>query len=226
MAMAAPSDRTVAFYFDYVSPYAYLASTRVREVAARHGRRVAAIPVLFAAMLDASGARGPAEIPAKRHYMHRDLERLARELGATIEPPATHPFNPLVALRATGCVPDAEARWRLVDAVYRAAWQRGERVEQPETVARAAAEAGLDGAALLERAASAEAKAALREATDAAIAAGAFGVPTMIADGELFWGVDSLPLLERLLGGENAVDAARLARWRSVQPSAVRRAKE
>jgi len=223
MAAASPSE--VRFYFDYVSPYAYLASTRVRGVAARHGRRVAAVPVLFAAMLDASGARGPAEIPPKRDYMHRDVVRLARELGVVIEPPATHPFNPLVALRATGCVDDLEARWRLVDAIYRAAWQRGERVEQPETVARAAAEAGLDGAALLERAGGAEAKAALREATDAAIAAGAFGVPTMIADGELFWGVDALPLLERLLGGENVADAARMARWRSVEPSAVRRAK-
>jgi 2-hydroxychromene-2-carboxylate isomerase len=119
-------------------------------------------------------------------------------------------------------VADAAARWRLVDALYRAVWVEGQRAHEPECVRRVAAQVGLDGAALLEQAGSPPAKDRLRHATEEAIAAGAFGVPTTIVDGELFWGVDSLPLLERFLAGERAVDASYIERWRRVKPSATR----
>jgi 2-hydroxychromene-2-carboxylate isomerase len=213
----------IRFLFDYVSPYAYLASTQLPALASRRARDVELVPVLFAGLLDATGARGPAEIPAKRQYMVHDVTRLGRALGVPIEPPPTHPFNPLVALRVTAAVEDSVSRLRLADALYRAAWVLGLRIDTPEVVAHVATEAGLDGVALLDRATSPEGKARLRLATEEALAAGAFGVPTMLVDGELFWGVDSLPLLERFLGGERAMDADKLARWRLVTPSAQRR---
>lgn len=213
----------IRFLFDYVSPYAYLASTQIRSLGAAHGRAVDPVPVLFAGMLDATGARGPAEIPSKRVYTGRHVLRLASALGVPIDAPATHPFNPLAALRVTTAVDDRDERFRLVDALYRAAWVDGLRVDDAEVVAKVASRAGFDGAALVERASAPEVKSRLRAATDEAIAEGAFGVPTMIADGELFWGVDSLPLLERFLGGENPVDPARLAKWLAVTPSASRK---
>jgi 2-hydroxychromene-2-carboxylate isomerase len=89
------------FLFDYVSPYSYLASTQVRALAARHGRQVEPVPVVFGALLTAHGTRGPAEVTAKRDYLFKDVIRLGRALSVPIQPPATHPFNPLVALRAT-----------------------------------------------------------------------------------------------------------------------------
>jgi 2-hydroxychromene-2-carboxylate isomerase len=215
----------VRFLFDYVSPYAYLASTAIRSLAARHHRDVEPVPVLFAGLLQASGGIGPAEIPAKRDYLFKDVLRLARVLGVPVEPPASHPFNPLLALRATGCIDDPAIRWRFVDALYRAAWVDGRPMDSADTLADAARAAGVDADDLAARASSAEAKSGLREATDQAIAAGVFGVPTMLVDGELFWGVDSLSLLDRFLGGERAVDAARLEQWRRVVPSATRRVK-
>jgi 2-hydroxychromene-2-carboxylate isomerase len=214
----------IRFLFDYVSPYSYLASTQIRALARRHGRDVEAVPVLFAAMLDAVGTRGPGEVPAKREYMFHDVVRIARALGLPIEPPATHPFNPLTALRVTGCVGEQTARWRLVDALYSATWVQAQRVDLPDVVARVAEGVGLDGRTLLEEAASAESKARLRGATEGVVAAGAFGVPTMLVDGQLYWGVDSLPYLERFLLGEADVDSAVLARWRAIVPSATRRA--
>jgi 2-hydroxychromene-2-carboxylate isomerase len=213
--------RTLRFLFDYVSPYAYLASTQIRALAARHACDVETVPVLFAAMLDASGSRGPAEVPLRREYMVRDVVRLGRVLGVRIEPPATHPFNPLAALRTTGCVADGPVRWRLVDALFRAAWVDVQRVDDPACVARVAAAAGLDGPALIGEASATEAKDRLRRATEAAVAAGAFGVPTVLVDGELFWGVDSLPLLERFLEGQR-IEAEIVERWRRVTPSASR----
>src|SRR5262249_8407538 len=158
----------------------------------------------------------PAEIPAKREYMYRDVERLARMLGVPIEPPATHPFLPLAALRVTGCVTGTEARWRLVDAIFEATWVRGLQVERLAVLAAIACGAGEDGAVLVEQAGSLESKDRLRHSTEAAIRAGAFGVPTVLADGEIFWGLDSLPLLDRFLGGERAPDGARLEVWRRL----------
>jgi 2-hydroxychromene-2-carboxylate isomerase len=214
---------TIRFLFDFVSPYSYLASTQIRGLAERHARDVEAIPVLFAGMLDATGNRGLAEIPAKRENMAWDVVRIARALRVRIEPPATHPFNPLTALRATGCIADPGARWRLLDAFYRAAWVEGQRLDRPDVVARIADEVGQDGPALLEQAASVEAKARLRHETKEAVDAGAFGVPTMFVDGEMFWGVDSLPHLDRFLAGEKTMDPTRIARWRAIVPSAVRK---
>ena len=90
-------------------------------------------------------------------------------------------------------------------------------------MARAAGDAGLDGSAIVAQASAPEAKAAVRRATEDAIAAGAFGVPSMFVNDELFWGVDSLPHLERFLRGERAVDARAIERWERVAPSATRK---
>jgi 2-hydroxychromene-2-carboxylate isomerase len=218
--LARPSLR---FYFDYVSPYAYLASTQIRALGARHGREVEPIPVLFAAVLDANGSRGPAEIPRKRAYVLKDVLRLAHTLGQPFTIPASHPFNPLVPLRATAAVADLTARWRLVDALYRATWVDGVKVEVPEVVAGLADAAGLDGSHLVELAQQPEAKARLRALTEDALAAGAFGVPTMIVDEELFWGVDSLPHLERFLEGKDPVTKELVERWHGLGASATRR---
>lgn len=215
-------DRIVRFFFDYVSPYAYLASTQIRALGERHGVEVEPVPVLFAAMLGSTGARGPAEIPVRREYMVHDVTRLARALGVPLAPPATHPFNPLAALRVTWAA-RPEDRWRLVEAIYRAAWVDARRVDDASVVAAVVDACGLDGAALLARSTEDDVKRALRERTDEIIRQGAFGVPTMTVDDQLFWGVDSLHLLDRYLSDGRSLEPDELARWRAVAPSAVRR---
>ena len=227
-ACAAPAAERppIRFFFDYVSPYAYLASTQIRGLAARHGREVEAVPILFAGLLNANHARGPAEIPPKRAYLFKDIVRIARVLSVPLEPPATHPFNPLLALRITALVDDRAARWMLVDAIYGAAWARRERIDAPDVLARLARAVGLDGDGLIATASSPEAKTRIRTSTDEALAAGVFGVPTMLVDGELFWGTDSLPHVERFLRGEDPVDSAIIQRWSAVTPSAQRRGPE
>lgn len=212
----------IRFHFDYLSPYAYLAWTQLQPLGARFGRDVEPVPILFAALLDAHGHKGPAEIPSKRVYIFKDVLRSAHALGVPLEPPPSHPFNPLLALRASSLPLSAEERRRLVDALFLATWAGGGGVEGPEAVARAANEAGLDGAALVAAAAGEQAKALLRSQTDAALAAGVFGVPTMIVDGEAFWGLDAFAHLERFLRGEDPLDAEALARWSSITPSARR----
>jgi 2-hydroxychromene-2-carboxylate isomerase len=213
----------LVFLFDYISPYAYLASTQIHALAARHDRDVELVPILFAALLDANGQKGPAEIPSKRDYIWTDLVRTARALGVRIEPPPSHPFNPLLALRATLIEPmEQSARRKLVELFFAATWAGGGGVTEQRAVATIAKAAGLDGDAIVKAAFEPPAKQALKRTTDDALAKGVFGVPTVIADGELFWGVDSLANLERFLRGEGAIDEETLARWKRVTPSATR----
>jgi 2-hydroxychromene-2-carboxylate isomerase len=214
--------KNIDFYFDFISPYAYLAWTQVHELAANHQRDVDAHPILFAALLDKYGHKGPAEIPPKRKYVFKDVIRTATVLNVKIAPPPAHPFNPLLALR-TAALLDARAdRKRAIDALYRAVWGGGKGVTDPVEVARVLSEAGFDGAALVERAATDEAKARVKANTDRAMEAGAFGVPTLVVDGELFWGLDSFAHVERRLRGEDPIDRIDLARFANLPAQAQR----
>jgi 2-hydroxychromene-2-carboxylate isomerase len=213
----------VHFYFDFVSPYAFIAWTQVHAIAERNGRRVEPIPVLFAGLLDAHGTKGPAEIPAKRVYTFRDAYRKAHRLGLpALRPPPSHPFNPLLGLRVASAVLDMDGKRRLIDALFEATWVHGTGIETPEAVAAAATRAGLDGEALVRDAQAPEAKQRLRAATEQAVAYGVFGVPTVLVGGEIFWGTDGLELVESFLRGEDPVplDLA----WAERPASAMRRA--
>jgi 2-hydroxychromene-2-carboxylate isomerase len=220
----------IRFFFDIISPYAYLAWTQIHALSGRHGRRVLPNAVLFAALLNAHGQKGPAEIPPKRVYIFKDVVRRARKLGVPLTPPTTHPFNPLLALRVTTLPMEEDARRALIDALFRVTWGRaegGERagsVEDPVFVAAIAREAGLDGERLVAEAALPDAKARLRRQTEEALALGAFGVPTIVVDGELFWGVDSLGFIDDHLRGDDPVRPELLERWSHIKASASRTA--
>ena len=215
--------RRLRFYFDVISPNAYLAWTQIHSLAARHDVAVEPVAVLFAGLLEASGQLGPAEIPAKIAWMSKSNLRKAARLGVALKPPAFHPFNPLLALRVASLPLDPLARRALVDALFQAVWVRGLHVSDAAVVERIAGDVGLDGPALVAAAAAPEAKARVRAQTDDAIARGVFGVPTMEVDGELFWGFDDFPHLELFLTGKDPLDPAEWSRWTvAPRPSAVR----
>ncbi len=213
---------SVRFLFDYISPSAYLAWMELHTLAAQFHRRVEPVPVLFAGLLQAHGTRGPAEVPAKRAYVIKDVLRRANAARIPISLPPTHPFNPLLALRATLAPMDDSGRRKLIDGLYAAVWGGGGGVTEPEAVAAIIKAAGLDSEAVLLAASGREVKDKLRKNTEEAIAQGVFGVPTLFVDGEMFWGHDSLPLLARYLAGEQRLDPSLIAKWATLPASAVR----
>ncbi len=214
--------RRLRFYFDYISHNAYLAWVSLPALAQRHALEVEPIPVLFAGLLGANGQLGPAEIPPKLHWMNRDVLRKAARLGIPLSPPAHHPFNPLAALRVSSVPLEPEQRKRLIDALFVATWAQGRAVGESGVVAQVLDEAGFDGASL-QSAATGEHKGRLRDQTDAAIAAGVFGVPTMEVEGELFWGFDDFDHLELFLRGEDPLREDEFAAWLEVRPAAQRK---
>ena len=217
--MAAP----IVFYFDFISPYAYLAWHEIHALAETHGRELELRPVLFAALLNHWGQLGPAEIPPKRLHTFKQVLRWAAARDLHLEPPPAHPFNPLLALRLA-CVelPQAERR-ALIDHLFRATWGGGPGVAGVDTVREGLVAAGLDAPALLSAAMRPENKQRLIANGELALRHGVFGVPTMVVDGELFWGVDTLPEIDAFLRGEDPLDPALLERWRELPVGTARK---
>jgi 2-hydroxychromene-2-carboxylate isomerase/catechol 2,3-dioxygenase-like lactoylglutathione lyase family enzyme len=220
--MRVPAMKSLTFYLDFISPYAYLGWTQIHALAARHDCEVVPEPILFAALLDANGQKGPAEIPSKRVYTFKDVTRSAHRLGVPIAAPASHPFNPLLALRVASADLPADRRRALVDTLFAATWQKSVNVSDPTHVSRLLEGAGFDGARLVEWAGSAEAKERVKKTTARALEAGAFGVPTMVVEGELFWGLDSFANLERWLEGKDPLKGTAGDPWKDVVASANR----
>ena len=156
----------------------------------------------------------------KQTYIFKDCTRAASALGIPFEPPASHPFHPLASLRATLLDMEEDTRQRLITKLFDATWAESRDVGSPEVVAELASEVGV--ADVLTRIQDPAIKKRLLDASAEAIEFGVFGVPTMIVDGELFWGNDSFPHLERFLAGEDPVEASDEARWAAVKPSATR----
>jgi len=208
------------FCLDFISPYAYLAWTQVHPLARKYGRELEPVPVLFAAMLNHWGHKGPAEIPPKRLYVFKDVLRTAAALGLPLEPPPSHPFNPLLGLRVASLPMERETRVALIDALYGATWGGGPGITDPATVDQIAWSVGVPDA--VERATTAEGKQRVKDHTARAIEAGVFGVPSVLVDGELFWGFDSFGHLERFLAGEDSLPADLLQRWTHIGSSASR----
>ncbi|MBA2412799.1 MAG: 2-hydroxychromene-2-carboxylate isomerase [Burkholderiaceae bacterium] len=213
-------ERVIRFYFDYVSPNAYLAWTKLAALAQQCAYVIEPVPVLFAGLLEAHRQLGPAEVPPKMRWMWTNIARKAAIAGIDLNPPAFHPFNPLLALRASSLSLAAAKRHTLISALFDGVWVRSLHISDPAVVEKIANEAGLDGRALIAQAQQPESKGRLRSQTDRAIAAGVFGVPTMIVGDELFWGYDDLLFLRRFMdsGGTDRGETS----WVAPKPSAVR----
>lgn len=189
--------RELEFFYDFVSPYSYLASTRVEAVAARAGASIRWRPFLLGGVFKASGNHAPIENPVKGKYMWVNLSRWAARLGVPFAMPPTFPIASVLALRTALAVEKQGKLVPFTHAVYRAYWGDGHDIAQPEVLARIASSVGLDGAAMV--AAAPEHKVALATQTQDAIDRGAFGAPTFFVGGEMFVGNDRLDFVEEAL---------------------------
>jgi 2-hydroxychromene-2-carboxylate isomerase len=190
----------IEFFFDFSSPYGYLASHLIDDLGARHGRAVIWKPILLGAVFKITGQTPLPQIPLKGDYGARDFARTARLYGLAFRLPEPFPFSSIAAARAFYWLePAAPAAARdLARKIYDFAFS-GNDITAPATIAALAGEIGLDGAALLAGIETPEVKNRTRAENDAAIARGVFGSPYVIVDGEPFWGADRLPQVEKWL---------------------------
>ena len=207
--------KRLVFHFDVISPFAWLAFQRLPQVLEGISHEVEYRPLLLAGLLAHFGQKGPAEVEPKRAFTFRHVHWLAAQHGIPLDAPASHPFNPLALQRlALACGPNR----RVVEALFRHVWVGGADANEPARLA-----------ALTEQLAPArspgsdEVKAELRQNTEAAAAAGIFGVPTLEWEGRLFWGLDALPMLRDALSGGAWFDGSAWTQAGAPRPGVVRR---
>ncbi len=182
------------FWFDPISPFAYLAFERLPQVLAGCSYEVQYRPLLFAGLLKHWGQKGPAEIEPKRAWTFRQVAWLAQRHGIALQAPAQHPFNPLPLLRLLlACGPNRLA----VETVFKHVWVGGGDANDPARLATLTAQL-----APARDPAGDDVKRELRQATEDAVAHGLFGVPTVELDGLLFWGQDGLDMVAAALRGD------------------------
>lgn len=190
------------FYFDFTSPYAYLAAANIDRIAAKHGRSVRWHPVLLAAMSEATGIKLAPTVSIKWTYVQMDLERGARRLGLPYQLPPAFPQLWLAPGRAMLWVErehGADKARAFARACFHKAFGEGVDIGSVDVLAGLAAGIGIDGAALAEGAASADIKDAFKASIAGALERGVFGVPFVVADGQAFWGHDRLGELDACL---------------------------
>jgi len=203
--------RNAIWYFDFVSPFAYICLRRLKELPP--DLAIEYRPVLFAGILNHWGQKGPAELPTKRRYTYRWSHWWANHLGIPLRFPAAHPFNPLHHLRlAVACGSRPEAIRTIFDEV----WTTG--ADASDAVRFAALSKKLGIAEIGQ-----EAKDQLRKNTEKAVQRGVFGVPTFEVDGELFWGADSIEFLKDFLGNPSVIKNQEMLRLDGLPVSAARR---
>ena len=205
---AEPVLHEIQFFYDPISPYAYLAFERLPEALMGHSVHVRYQPMLFAALLKAHGQLGPAEIPGKREWTYRQVSWLAHHHGVPLNLPAEHPFNPLALLRlglscATDEAPGETSRW-VTEQLLHHVWHGGHSATEPQRLAdlqaRLQEHMAQRGRPWLAPESHAV-KQRLRSNTEQALALGLFGVPSLVLGERVFWGQDALPMLRACLDG-------------------------
>ena len=198
--------KKITFSLDFISPYAYLAFEQLPQALQGLSYSVDYQPVLFAGLLKQHGQLGPAEIAPKREWTYRHVAWLAHTHGIPVQIPAVHPFNPLALLRlALACGPEGASpglvpgtvNRHVAETVFRHVWRGG--ADASDAVRLAALKQALNPR---RDPGSQAVKDQLKANTEAAIARGLFGVPTLAVDDKLFWGFDALPMLRAQLEGD------------------------
>ena len=191
--------KTFAFYFDFLSPFSYLAWQELKKSKLSFTMH----PVALGSLLNHWEIKGPGEITPKREFLLRQCFRIAHERGINFTTPKTHPFNSLYALRLALSSTAGVDQFKVVDLLWKAGWDDGIDMGEPDELIRVLKEGGLNGTELYEKSFSKEARAELKSNINQALSQGVFGVPSFVADGELFWGQDSLKYLELFLDGQD-----------------------
>jgi 2-hydroxychromene-2-carboxylate isomerase len=201
------------WYFDFISPYSYLALPQLERLPA--GTQLTYQPVLFAGILKHFGQKGPAEIAAKRIWTYRSCIWLARQQQIPFRMPAAHPFNSLPFLRLSVAAGNS---LNAIRTIFETLWTTGCDPADPSVLAALAARVGVTPG----RMATDDVKAALRDNTEQAIGAGVFGVPSLVIDGQVFWGSDATDFAAAYLRDPGILESEEMRRADALPVGASR----
>ena len=194
----------IEFIFDFGSPNAYLVWKVLPLVAKWHDADIKLVPCLLGGIFKATGNQAPfaafAGIKGKLDYDHLEMQRFAdkHELSAFRMNPH-FPINTLGLMRGMVAAQHLGVAAEYLEVVLTAMWEEGAKLDDPEVLLATLNRGGLDGQRLVDLASSAEVKAELASNTEAAVARGAFGIPTFFVGDEMFFGKERIGQIEELL---------------------------
>jgi 2-hydroxychromene-2-carboxylate isomerase len=194
-----PMPRRLEYFFDYVSPFSYLASSQLPGIARRTGAEIVYRPMFLGGVMQATGNQPPATLRPRGKWMGVDIARWVRRYGIEFAMNPSFPMKTLTSLRAAFAAQDAGVFPAYHDALFHAAWAKPVNIGDPAVLRDVIAKAGLDAESLLAAAETEPIKARLKANTEEAIARGAFGAPTCFVGGEFFFGNDRLDFVEEAL---------------------------
>ena len=192
--------KSVEFYFDFGSPTAYLAHKRLGQLSKQYDLQVRYMPMLLGGVFKATGNASPVAIPAKGKYMlEQDLPRFARRYGVPLNFNPHFPINTLNLMRGAIAAQRLGCMEAYVNLAFDAVWVQEKNMGDPAIVSQALTEAGLDADGLIALSQDPDVKAELVAATEAAVARGVFGAPTLFLDGAMYFGQDRLDFIEEAI---------------------------
>lgn len=195
-------DRTLEFFFDYGSPYSYLADTQVEAIARRAGATLVRKPMLLGGVFKATGNASPAGFEPKSKWGAFDMPMWARHYGVPFARNPHFPVNTLNLMRGAVAAQIDGSFERYHPAIYRAMWVDGRNLNEPAAVAAVLTAAGLDARTFGNRIGEQDVKDGLKAITEEAVARGVFGAPTSFVGDTMFFGNDRLPFVEMALKGD------------------------
>ena len=193
--------KQVEFFFDFGSPYTYLAYHELRRIAQERQARIVWRPILLGGVFQSTGNHSPAEIPAKALYSNADLQRWAKAYGVPFNMNPNFPINTLALMRGAVVMQQRSEDdfQRYLAAVFSAMFALPRNLNNPTEIGAVLAQAGFEPMACMKDIHELTVKDALKTATDEAVARGVFGVPTFFVDDEMFWGQDRLHFVDAAL---------------------------
>lgn len=191
--------KTVEFFFDYGSPFTYLAWTQLPALAERTGATIVYRPMLLGGLFKEIGNASPASVPAKGTYMTQDLKRCAAHLGVPFERNSNFPIMTLGLMRGAYASQKAGCFDEYCKAVFAGIWNEDRNLNEPSEIHKMLVDNGLDADALIAGTQDPEVKEALKSATAEAASRGAFGAPTFFVGDDMFFGHDRMNYVEAAL---------------------------
>jgi 2-hydroxychromene-2-carboxylate isomerase len=213
--------KELTFYFDFISPFSYFAWAQLEKFKSEKSLIIHYKPVALGPILNHWQIKGPGEITPKREFLLKQCLRYSAQNQIPFTTPKTHPFNSLYALRLCLKHVSGHHQGKVIETLWKAGWQQRIDMAEPDELLQALRDTGLPAEELYERSFTREAKVELKQNIQEAIAAGVFGVPSFVAQNELFWGNDSFGDLMRFLEGHDPLDREKLQYLLSSTPRAA-----
>ena len=180
------------FYFDFVSPYSFLAHKEISKIEKKNSVKIRYKPILLGGLHNLHGIKAPAFIPAKAKHMIRDCKLIAEKNKIKFKFNSYFPIRSLNLMRGVLIAEEDNYKSYYIDSIFNAIWQDGLNMNDENVIEKILKNLNVNPKTFLLRSASSSIKDSLRKKTSEAYEKGIFGAPSFVSNNKIFWGQDRI----------------------------------